>query len=81
MWKSSGTVCVKQILYFGATVHTQRLERTARQLRFQPDRFAAFYRIGKLREDWGLDLADTDTLSLLNCLFILKDQRNNDPDM
>ena len=40
-----------------------------------------FYRIGKLREDWGLDLADTDTLSLLNCLFILKDQRNNDPDM
>lgn len=36
-----------------------------------------FYRISKLREELNLDLADTETLSLLNCLFILKTQRCN----
>ncbi len=34
-----------------------------------------FYRIGKLREELGVDLAKADTLSLLNCLLILKDQQ------
>lgn len=37
-----------------------------------------FYRIGKLREELGVDLAKADTLSLLNCLLILKDQQEID---
>ena len=32
----------------------------------------------KLREELGVDLAKADTLSLLNCLLILKDQQEID---
>lgn len=56
------------------------IKQTADQLCVHKN--TVFYRLTKLREELGFDLNQPDTLSLLNCLLIIKDQlADHQPDI